>query len=58
MNPKVLVGCPTYEGKEYILDRYIERVKEFTYDNYDILLVDNSKTNDYAKKIKAKKKSY
>ena len=50
--PKVLVGCPIYDGKDYIIDRYIERIKNFTYENYDILLVDNSKTKDFAKKVK------
>lgn len=50
--PKVLLGCPVYDGKDYIIDRYIERIKELTYPNYDILLVDNSKTVDFAKKIK------
>jgi glycosyltransferase involved in cell wall biosynthesis len=53
MKPKVLVGCPVYSGKDYIIDRFINRIKELTYENYDILLVDNSETNDFAKKIKS-----
>ena len=52
--PRCLVGCPIYDGKEYITDRYLERVNELTYGNYDILLVDNSKTIDFAKKLKSK----
>lgn len=51
-NPRILCGCCTYEGKEYILERYIDRIKNLTYENYDILLVDNSKTDDYFNKIK------
>lgn len=50
--PKVLVGCPTYDGMEYCLNEYIKAVKNLTYPNYDILLVDNSKDDYYSNKIK------
>jgi len=53
MKPKVLVGCPTSDYKDYCLNEYAQAVKNLTYDNYDILLVDNSKTNEYSKKIKS-----
>jgi len=53
MKPKILIGIPTYEGKEYILERFIERIKSFTYDNYEILFIDNSKTDDYMNRIKS-----
>lgn len=52
MKPKILVGCPTYEGRDYCLNQYIGSVKELTYSNYDILLVDNSKTEDYFNRIR------
>lgn len=52
MNPKILVGCPTYDGKGYCLEKYLKAIKSLTYLNYDILLIDNSKTNDYFEKIK------
>lgn len=52
MLPKVLVGCPTYDGMEYCLEKYASVVKKLNYPNYDILLVDNSKDNKYAEKIK------
>jgi len=52
-NPRILLGVPTYEGKEYILERFIDRIKNLTYDNYDILIVDNSKDDDYFNKIKS-----
>ena len=52
MKPKVLVGCPTSDYKDYCLNKYAESVKNLSYDNYDILLVDNSKTNEYSEKIK------
>jgi hypothetical protein len=49
--PKVLVGCPTSKHKAYCLNDYAEAVKRLDYPNYDILLVDNSETDDYMKKI-------
>ena len=36
MNPKVLVGCPTYDGKKYCLKEYAEALKKLTYDNFDV----------------------
>lgn len=39
---KVLVGCPTYDGKRYCLQKYAEGLKSLTYPEKDILLVDNS----------------
>lgn len=53
-NPKILVGCPTSDLKEYCLGEYCESIKNLDYPNYDIFLVDNSKTDDYLKKVKEK----
>jgi len=50
--PKVLVACPTYEGMSYCLEKFIEKIKSLTYRNYEILIVDNSKTEDYYNKLK------
>lgn len=52
MNPKVLVAGPTFEGMKYCHDKFIDRIKSLTCDNYDILLVDNSSTKDFFKEIK------
>lgn len=52
MKPKVLVGCPTSDYKAYCLDEYAKIIKNLSYDNYNILLVDNSKTNKYSERIK------
>lgn len=52
--PKVLVGCPTSNHKEYCLKEYAEAVKNLTYPNYEVLIVDNSKEDSYIKKIKEK----
>ena len=51
MLPRVLVGCPTSDYHEYCVNEYIDRIKNLSYKNYDILLVDNSKTDDYYKKL-------
>jgi hypothetical protein len=48
--PKVLVACPTYAGKNYCIDEWMKTVKRFKYFNYDILMVDN--TNDNGKNAK------
>jgi GT2 family glycosyltransferase len=48
---RVLVGCPTFEGYKYCLAEYAERVKNLSFSFYDVVLVDNSKTNEYSKKI-------
>jgi hypothetical protein len=50
--PKVLVSCPTFDGKEYCFQQWIDCVKNLTYPNYDILAVDNSKTPDFYNKYK------
>lgn len=52
-NPKVLVGCPTSFHKEYCLKLYADAVKNLSYGNCDILLVDNSPSDSYINKIKA-----
>jgi len=40
--PKVLVACPTYKGKDYCVDEWVDHIKNLKYTNYDILLVDNT----------------
>lgn len=51
--PKILVGCPTHEVKEYCLELYAKAAKSLTYKNFDVLLVDNSPTDEYLEKIKS-----
>lgn len=50
--PKVLVGVATYEGKDYVWEPFKENIEKFTYPNYDVMVVDNSKGNKYARKLK------
>jgi GT2 family glycosyltransferase len=53
--PKVLVGTPTFDGKNYCYEEWIKNVKEFTYPNYDIFIADNSQSRDNYERIKQDK---
>ncbi len=44
--PKVLVGCPTHESKEYSHQAWIDSVRKIDYPNLEIFVVDNSPTED------------
>ena len=52
-NKKVLVGCPTSDYHEYCLKEYIGAVKNLSYENYNVVLVDNSKDSKYFEKLKS-----
>lgn len=58
MPPKVLVGCPTAVYKEYCLDQYAKAATSLRYGNYDIIIVDNSPSEDYKKRLEEAFKSY
>jgi len=53
MEQKILVGCPTSDHKAYCLKEYLQAVNGLTYKNYNVLIVDNSKSSAYSKKIKS-----
>ena len=44
---------PTYEGKEYCRKEFVENISNLKYPNYDFLMIDNSKEEDYYNKLKA-----
>lgn len=48
---KVLVVTPHNEVKNYCFDKWLDRVTNLTYPNYDILIADNSPSNKNKKKI-------
>ena len=54
-NPKVLVGSPLFDGMRYCIKEFLSTMKSLTYNNYDILLVDNSKTDDFFNELKKEK---
>lgn len=49
--PKILVAAPIAKAKDYIIHQWIEHIQKLTYQNYSILLVDNSRDQDYHKKL-------
>ncbi len=51
--PKILIGCPTFDRYIYCLKEYLTAIKTLNYENYDILLVDNSMDNNYYDKLKS-----
>jgi len=46
-SPKVLVGCPTSIHKKYCIEEYLAAAKNLSHPNYELVLVDNSETDDY-----------
>ncbi|MBW3014837.1 glycosyltransferase family 2 protein [Candidatus Woesearchaeota archaeon] len=53
---RILLGCPTSNHKAYCIDEYIEGLKKLTYSDFDIMIVDNSETEDYFNILKEKLK--
>ena len=51
-NPRVLVGAPVCDLYEYCFDEFLNNIKNLSYPNYDILLVDNSKEETFFNKLK------
>lgn len=50
--PKVLVGSPISDLYEYCFDKFAASRKRLTYPNHDLFFVDNSKEDDFSKKVK------
>ena len=49
---KILIASPIYEGMEYCLYKFIDKLKEINYPNFDIVFFDNSRTREFYNKIK------
>lgn len=54
MKPKVLIGCPTADSYDYCLEEFLDAVNKLSYPNCEVLFVDNSKTDDFFKRLKSK----
>ena len=54
--PKIMIGIPTYEGKNYCLPQFLDNISKFTYpkDRIEIFIADNSKSNENALMINRK----
>lgn len=48
---KILVGAPVNEMYKYCLDEFLIAIKSLTYQNYEILLIDNSKDENFHKEL-------
>ena len=51
-NQKILVGSTVSDLYDYCFDEFANSRKSFTYPNYDLSFVDNSKTDSFSKKLK------
>lgn len=49
---KVLVASSTYSGMDYCFQQFINHLKAIDYDDFDILIIDNSKSKNFFRKIK------
>jgi hypothetical protein len=52
-NPKVLIATPTSIYKDYVLLEWYTWISNLTYDNYEIMMVDNSLDVHYFQKLKS-----
>lgn len=50
--PKVLVAMPTYEGKDYMFKECTSAIMNFTYPNFEFIIIDNSKDVHYYLKLR------
>ena len=50
--PKVLVGAPVYRGVKYCLKEFLTGVRNLSYENFDVLIVDNSKGDEFFEELK------
>ena len=52
--PKVLVACPIIDRNKYCFDRFLACYTALTYPNKELLLVDNSATENFYNDLKSK----
>jgi len=52
MNPKILVGSPICEIMTYCKDDFLNSLKNIDYDNYEILIMDNSRIDNLFNELK------
>ncbi len=50
--PKVLVGSPIFEGMKYCVDEFLKSITNLDYENYDILIVDNSRGDSFFEELR------
>ena len=55
---KVLICCVTYDKHAFVLDRFLRALNNQTHQKFNVLFVDNSETENYAKIFWTKEKDY
>lgn len=53
MKPRILIGIPICDWYEYCLLELVASIKSLKYDNKDLLFVDNSQGDSFAKKLRS-----
>ncbi len=54
VNKNVLIGCVTFKGHMFVLDEFLAALRQQTYQGFDLVIVDNSETEDYADTLRSK----
>jgi len=49
---KVLIAAPTSNRHDYVIDEWFECLKKQTFKDFDVLLINTKKDDDYAKKLR------
>ena len=52
MEAKILVASPIFNGMRYCFEEFLEGIRNLDFPKYDILVVDNSRTDDFFNEIK------
>jgi len=52
--PRVLIGTPIYDKKDYALEKQLKCIKNLDYTNFDQVFFENSKSDKYYYKLKSK----
>ncbi|MFH1456348.1 MAG: glycosyltransferase [archaeon] len=53
LKPKVLLGVSLCDRYDYCLDKFLDAVKKLDYDDFDLVIIDNSSSLDYCDKLKS-----
>lgn len=51
--PKILIGCPTYAGHDGCIERFIQGLKNLSYQNADVIFASDSTDVNFLKKIQS-----
>ena len=49
--PKVLISCPTYEGHNNCIERFIKGLKNLSYKNFGVIFASDSTSENFLNKI-------